>query len=135
MLIIKKLTELFNLKKTYKDFKITSAILKQTPICYGELFKKLGMEELITTLCVNGKYHYKNIRANKSTISFLDKTLEKNLITTKNKYSRAYKKEALKTMAQWDNLMYAPKIDERITDNVIRILLPTNKEYTSALEE
>lgn len=125
---------LFKLKKTYEDFIIDSNVLNKKPTCYGELFKMLGIEELIQSLCTHGKYHYKNIRANDFTIEFLDNVLTENLIKTKNKYSRAYKKEALRTMASWDNLMYAPKIDNKVTTNVIRVLLPTNKEYEQAME-
>ena len=58
----------FKRYKTYRDFLITADILNEKPICYGELFKILGMEDLIQSLCVQGKYHYKNIRASNNTI-------------------------------------------------------------------
>ena len=131
---LKKLLDVFKRKLTYQDFVITSDILKNKPVCYGELFKALQMEKAIQALCIKGKYHYMNVRANSSTINMLNNALTHNLCKTKNKYKRAYKEKALIQMSAFDNLMYAPKTDERISDNIIRLLLPNNKEYTEALD-
>lgn len=126
----------FKRNPTYRDFNITTDILKNKKIiCYGNLFLTLGMEDLVKNLCIRGKYHYANIRANKNTIKSLDKVLEKNLCKTKNKYSKAYKEQALINMAAFDRLMYGPKEDNSLADNIIRVLLPNHKKYTQPLED
>lgn len=125
---------LFKRKKNYKDFVITPEILKKKPVCYGALFKALELDKAIEALCLDGKYHYANIRANSKTIHLLDNATEQNLSKTKNKYSKIYKEHALKTMAAYDRLMFSPKADETIKDNVIRVLLPEHKEYKSAIK-
>ena len=126
----------FKRNPTYKDFTIMPDVLKNKKIiCYGNLFLSLGMEDLVKKLCINGKYHYVNIRANKTTIDTLDKMLEEHLCKTKNKYSKMYKEKALLNMSAFDRLMYAPKEDTTIKDNIIRVLLPNHKEYTQPIKE
>ena len=61
--------------------------------------------------------------------------LEKHLCKTKNKYSRMYREKALLNMSAFDRLMYAPKEDIAIKDNIIRVLLPNHKEYTQPIKE
>ncbi len=126
--------DLFKLKKHYKDFIISTEVLNKKPICYGDVFKILKLDKEVEKLCLDGKYHYKNIRANSNTIKLLDTKIEYNLLKTKNMYSKIYKEKALKTMAAYDRLMFAPKEDNTIKDNIIRILLPTHKNYTEAIE-
>ena len=129
-----KLFNIFKRKVNYKDFEITPEILKKKPLCYGELFKLLGMEDLIKSICLNEKYYYTNIRANMSTVKALDNKLEHFLLKTKNKYSKFYKEKYLKSMSAFDRLMYAPKIDNTIADNKIRILLPNHPEYKAPMK-
>ena len=130
-----KLFDLFKRKPKYKEFLIDDYILKQKPYCYGELFKALGMDILVRGLCIEGKYHYANIRANRSTIDSIDKMLTENLIKTKNKYSKLYRPKALESMSAFDRLMYAPKEDAVVKDNVIRVLLPNHSEYKQPLKD
>ena len=130
-----KLFDIFKRKPKYKEFVVDSYILKQKPFCYGELFKALGMDILVKDLCTNGKYHYANIRANKATIESFDKMLKENLIKTKNKYSKLYRPKALESMSSFDCLMYAPKEDNTVADNIIRVLLPNHKEYKQPIKE
>lgn len=123
--------KLFKRKPTYKDFTIDNTVLNRKAVSYGDIFIKSGLHEYILNNYPGGKYHYKNIRANSSTINLLDTALETNLIKTKNKYSKFYKEKALKYMAAFDRLMYAPFVDETIPDNTLRMLLPNHKEFKS----
>ena len=123
--------KLFKRKPTYKDFTINNTVLNRKAVSYGDIFVKSGLYEYILSNYPDGKYHYKNIRANSSMVNLLDTTLETNLIKTKNKYSKFYKEKALKYMAAFDRLMYAPFIDETVPDNTLRMLLPNHKEFKS----
>lgn len=123
--------KLFKRKPTYKDFIIDDTVLNKKAVSYGDIFVKAGLHEYILNNYPDSKYHYKNIRANSSTVSLLDTTLETNLIKTKNKYSKFYKEKALKYMAAFDRLMYAPFVDETVPDNTLRMLLPNHKEFKS----
>lgn len=132
--MLKKILKLFKHTPKYKDFPINFQTLKKKPLCYGDLFKELGMVNLIEELTIGGKYHYANIRANKLTVDILDSVLKENLCKTKNKYSKMYRKHALENMSAFDRLMYAPKEDESIPNNIIRVLLPNHKNFTSPID-
>lgn len=110
----------------------------KTLVCYSDLYKKLGLFSKLEELKVSNnesKYHYKNVRANEKTITKIGLALKDNLINTKNKWSRIYKKTKLGSMAAWDSLMFAPFSDEKIKDDTIVILAPTDKDYTKFSEE
>lgn len=135
--MFKKVLQYFKRKKTFMDFKVTDSIfLKKTVNCYGELYKELGIEDYIKDKIVtNQKYHYKNIRANSYTIKFIEDNLKHNLITKKNKWAKFLKKEKLDSMFAFDALMFSPYIDETIPNTIIRIILPSNKEYVEIKED
>ena len=127
--LIKKLLP----KPKFQDFIVDFDTIKKKPICYGDLFKQLGMVDLVQKILVDGKYHYANIRANSLTINILDTILKENLLKTKNRYSKMYRPKALESMSAFDRLMYAPKADESVPKNTIRVLLPNHKEYTAPI--
>lgn len=135
--MFKKVLQYFKRKKTFTDFKVTDSIfLKKTVNCYGELYKELGIEDYIKNkIVINQKYHYKNIRANSYTIKFIEDNLKHNFMTKKNKWTKLLKKEKLDSMFAFDALMFSPYIDETIPNTIIRIILPSNKEYVEIKED
>lgn len=134
------LEKLFKRKKDYFVYELENLLDKpdKTLVCYADLYKKLGiflkLEEL-KVVSHESKYHYKNVRANEKTITKIEAALKNNLIKTKNKWSKVYKETKLTSMAAWDSLMFAPFCDNKIKDDVIVVLDPTNKEYTKLSEE
>ena len=125
----------FKRKPTYRDFIVDLTHSSKKPICYGELFSILGINDLIRPFCKDGKYHYANLRANYTTILWLNNILATNLVKTKNKYSQIYKDAILYSISNFDSLFHAPKTDNTIKDYRIRVLLPTHKEYKPPLEK
>ena len=116
--------------KTYKEFNIKKLYTNNKLYSWEDVFKKTGIFETIKNLNIDdSKYHYNNIRANEKTVNKLDDMLLKNLIETKNKYSEVYTKEYLRKKHSMDSLCFAPSIDETISDNIIKLLLPNNKDF------
>lgn len=102
-------------------------------ICYEDFYIKSGVYEYINEMVKanNGKkYHYSNIQANETTINMIDELIEEHLVKTKNKYSKVFKEDYLKTMAAMDRLQWSPKINNTIRNDFIKIILPGNPEYT-----
>lgn len=127
-------------KKKYVYFNIDSNVFTsdKIPVCYNDFYVKTGVSikiDEIRTKNINGKYHYKNIRANKKTIEKIENSLRSNLINTKNKWSKVYKKDKLSSMASWDFLMFAPFVDDSVPDDKIMVLEPAHKEFIEVTPE
>ena len=106
-------------------YKLTPAILHDKKIlCYGDLYNKLNVFNSEVK-----KYHYKNIRCNVYTLKKIENLLKNNLLNTKNKYSRMYKEPKLLSILAFDNLMYAPFVDESVPNDCIIKLLDGHKKY------
>lgn len=130
---------LFNIFKkkdeTYHEFKVEKLYNNKKLYSWEDIFKETGLFETIKNLNEgNSKYHYRNIRANEKTINKLDDMLLKNLIETKNKFSKVYTKEYLRKKHSMDSLCFAPSIDETIKDDIIILLLPNNKDFTNGIK-
>lgn len=116
--------------KTYKEFNVKKLYNNNKLYSWEDIFKETNILETIKNLNTsNSKYHYNNIRANEKTINKLDDMLLNNLIETKNEYSKVYTKEYLRKKHSMDSLCFAPSIDETIGDNIIKLLLPNNKDF------
>lgn len=135
---------IFNLLKSYfskneKIYKLSKEIFDDKKIiCYYELYEKLGIMKNIEEMIQQNefkKYHYKNIQANYKTIVKLDEFIRFNLVNRKNKYTRKYTKQCLANMAAMDGLQWAPKINNDLQDNIIRVILPNNKEFVNVTKE
>lgn len=87
-------------------------------ICFGDLYKKLGLEELSFQ---KGGFlvSIKQIKANKKTIDYLHNVLLDNVQTSKDKRVKMYKKEYRKVVVSWDFVLWAPETDETIPDMTI----------------
>ena len=126
-------------KKDEKLYTITKAILDDKKIiCYHDLYTKIGImidiEEMIKQNKFR-KYHYQNIQANYKTIRKLDELIRFNLVNSKNKYTRMYNKQHLANMAAMDGLQWSPKVNNSLEDDVIRVILPNNKEFVNVTEK
>lgn len=121
--------------KTYQEFEIEKLYNNKKLYSWEDVFKETGIFEIIKSLNKNdSKYHFRNIRANEKTINKLDDMLLKNLIETKNKFSKVYAKEYLKKKHSMDTLCFAPSIDESIKDDIIKLLLPNDKDFTEGVK-
>lgn len=130
--------KLFKKEKTYVDIDVLPVFkkFKKTELlCYGDLYDKSGIVEFINKIGKEdklGKYHYKNIRASRKTIEYVENIMGDNIINTKNRFSKFYKKDYLKTRIAWDNFNFAPFTDNTIVYGKIRIILPKNKDFEKA---
>lgn len=121
----------------YIDLDFLSLHLNKKMLCYGDFYKECGVADVLKSLTNESKsfkYHYANIQANTETLEKIEKILLDNLLHTKNKYSRAFKEQYLKTMAAMDNLCYSPKSNDNLEDDVIMVLLPNNPHYIKIAE-
>ena len=126
-------------KKDEKLYTITKAILDDKKIiCYYDLYTKIGIAVDIEEMIKQNefrKYHYQNIQANYKTIRKLDELIRFNLVNSKNKYTRMYNKQYLASMAAMDGLQWSPKVNNSLEDDVIRVILPNNKEFVNVTEK
>ena len=58
-----------------------------------------------------------------------------NFVNSKNKYTRMYNKQYLASMAAMDGLQWSPKVNNSLEDDVIRVILPNNKEFVNVTEK
>lgn len=123
----------FKNNKGYKDLKIANTVLKSTKICtFNEFFEAIGADKEIKEMKKLEKvdtYHIDNIRFNESTSKKIDSLLLTNLLSKKNKYAKHYKEHYLRTQHSFDSLIFSPKIDKAVPDNVVRIITSANPEY------
>ena len=129
-----KIKKIFNKNKELMKFKINLNEFKDNKdiICYEGLYKALGIVEAIDKIRSEnklGKYHYKNVRANKKTCEKIEELLKYNLLNTKNKFKKMYKEKYLLSMFSMDCLMWAPFLQDDIEDNEIVVILPENKDF------
>lgn len=104
-------------------------------LCYEDFYKETGIMNIVKDISNReGKYHYQNIQANELTIKKIDDILRNNLINTKNKFSKMYKEKYLETVSAMDRLMWSPKIVNQIDENIIKIILPNNKDFAEVKE-
>ena len=113
----------------YIEIHCDEYVNNKTIVSYEDFYIKSGVLDLVKTTS-DGKYHYSNIQANEETIREIDDTLQHNLVKTKNKYSRMYKKNILESRAAMDRLIWAQKINNNVKSGFIKILLPQNEEDT-----
>lgn len=105
---------------------------------HEEFYNSLGLIEYFNKMSEQNefkKFHIYNVRANYKTQMKIYDFLKNNLIKTKNKYSRAYKEKALQMIAANDFLIWSPKTDENLKDNVIKIILPGHDDYTEVTKD
>lgn len=100
------------LMKTLND-----EILKDV-ICFGDLYKKLGFEELSFK---NGGFlvSINQVKANKKTLDYLHKVFLDNVKNSKDKRVKAYRKEYRDKVVAWDFMLWAPETNESIPDMAI----------------
>lgn len=127
------LLKIFKKKNTFKEIKIKDIIFNNTKLCtFNDLFCALGADSEIKKLKAISKtdtYHIDNLRMNQKTFDKIDNMLLTNLLSKKNKYARTYKEKYLRTQHGFDSLIFAPRIDNSIQDNVLYIIKPGNSEF------
>ena len=126
-------------KKDENFYKVTKTIFDDKKIiCYHDLYTKIGIMKDIEIMITKNKfkkYHYQNIQANYNTIRKLDELIRFNLVNRKNKYTRMYNKQHLANMAAMDGLQWSPKTNNDLQDDIIRVILPNNKEFINVTEK
>lgn len=137
--MFEKIKSLFKKKNYFVDIKFDSEkyIKDKNVVCYSDFYTITGILDIIKQQNVEnnlGQYHYKNIQANKKTCEAIYNLLKYNLKNTKNKFKRMYKDEYLDKQIAMDNLMWAPFINDRVEDNVIKVLLPNHSEFMKVEE-
>lgn len=131
---------MFNIFKRKKDdihsYNLTTLYNDKKVLCWEDLYKAIGIMDAVKEINdkETGRYHYKNIRANEKTINKLDEFLLDNLVNTKNRFSKMYKEKYLRSKHAMDSLCWAPFSDNNIQDDVIVMLLPNNKNFTTQIE-
>lgn len=120
-------------KKTQVYINITDEVFDNKKIyCFEEFYEALGLTPYIQKMQEannNIQYDVRNIQCNSQTHYIICQFLKYNLLKTKNKYKRMYSDKALNSSLAFDSLAYSPKINENVTTNQIRVILPGNKEY------
>lgn len=94
-------------------------------ICFGDLYIKLGIEELSVK---KGGFIFsvEQIKANKKTIERLHDVFIENVKTSNDKRVKHFKKDYRVNVVAWDFVMWAPTTDETIPD--MHIGLDENKD-------
>lgn len=130
---IVKLLKFFKKNNTLKEIKIKDIVFNNTKLCtFNDLFCALGADLEIKKLKEISKadtYHMDNLRMNQKTFDKIDNLLLTNLLSKKNKYARTYREKYLRTQHSFDSLIFAPRIDNSIQDDVLCIIKPGNSKY------
>lgn len=130
--MFKNILNLFKRNKSFVKINLSKKLYADKTLCtFSDFYKAAGILVYTTEMSKNqgGKYHVDNIRTNKKTYEKIERILHTNMLSKKNKWAKMYRSNKLETEHSFDCLLFAPKIDESVPNNVIYIYLPGHKEY------
>lgn len=130
--MLKNIFSLFKRNKFFVKISLSKELYANKTLCtFSDLYEASGVVVYITEMSKNqeGKYHVDNIRVNKKTYEKIKEILHTNILSKKNKWAKMYRSKKLETEHSFDCLLFAPKIDESVPNDVIYIYLPGHKEY------
>ena len=130
--MFKNILNLFKRNKSFVKINLSKKLYANKTLCtFSDFYGEAGILVYTAEMSKNqgGKYHVDNIRTNKKTYEKIEGILHTNMLSKKNKWAKMYRPNKLETEHSFDCLLFAPKIDESVPNNVIYIYLPGHKEY------
>ena len=98
----------------YSKERVLKALVFDDVICWGDLYETLGIAECLLAL---GKYDVKYILASADFQQTVNEKLKENILKSKDKRVKLYRKEARLKMWNWDCVCFSPttaKIEDGI---------------------